>query len=98
MPLTVFDRKPPGGHGSYERDIAKYHVPVRNRLRPAYEVVREQNRMNAARVAKANRVLDDAVHNRPVLKVGKWAWVYNNNVNISSLRELARISLRRKMY
>ncbi|CAM9777202.1 unnamed protein product, partial [Sphacelaria rigidula] len=37
-----------------------------------------QNLINAAKVAKANRVLDDAVNNRPVYKVGDWAWVYND--------------------
>ena len=42
LPLTVFDRKPPGGYQSLDRDIAEYHVSVSNRLHLAYEVVREQ--------------------------------------------------------
>ena len=28
LPLTVFDRKPPGGHQSFDRDIAEYHISV----------------------------------------------------------------------
>ena len=59
LPLTVFDREPPGGHQSLDRDIAEYHISVSNRLRLTYEVVREENLVNAAKVAKANSVLDD---------------------------------------
>ena len=76
--LTDFDRKSPGSHQSLDRDIAEYHISVSYRLGLAYEVVREQNVINAAEVAKANSVLGDLVHNRPVWKVGQWAWVYND--------------------
>ena len=66
LPLTVFERKNTGGHQSLDRDVVEYHLSLSNRLRLAYDVVREQNQINVAKVAKANSVLDDVVHNRPV--------------------------------
>lgn len=52
-------------------------------LRLAHEVVLEKNQINMAKGPRANAVLDDVERNRPLWKVGQWAWVYNGAKTIN---------------
>ncbi len=43
-----------------------------------YQLVREHHAIEPSHIARANHVLSDVFHKRPVYTAGSWVWVYSS--------------------
>ena len=70
-PLAVFDNSYGGARQGLDHDYLAYCDPARERQRRAYELVREQHALTAARVNGRNSTLSDALF-CDILILGDW--------------------------
>ena len=71
------------GHQSAKRDQLDDLGLMRDRQVRAYNTVREENRLIKAKHQAANEDIDAIMNNRTKLKVGDWAWVYDDHSTIT---------------
>lgn len=82
LPLTVSEKTKLDGHQGRNPDQLTYCSLARDRQINAYDLVREQNTINASHVARANPALDHLMYKRPDWSVGNWMWLYNSHSTI----------------
>lgn len=86
LPLTVIESRGASGNQSLGRNQLEFYGLARERQQCTFRMVRESHVITSSPIARANRRLNDTLHNGPRYAIGHGVWVCNGTANAQTVQ------------